>query len=155
MLMEFQFDYEQVERVKAMSPEGYARLREVADLPENASEIWSGKRFTGNIELVIEIVGPVTATGKMTPWLMHQLIALNERIDMIAKQNVERSVNHKIDVHVPNLGLLTVDEVCVREDHCTDALQEDLTDGWRILAVLPQPDQRRPDYVLGRTKNRN
>lgn len=28
----------------------------------------------------------------------------------------------------------------------------ELDAGWRILAVCPQPDQRRPDYILGRTK---
>ena len=35
-------------------------------------------------------------------------------------------------------------------DACTDELQGALRDGWRIIAVCPQPSQRRPDYVLGR-----
>lgn len=39
-------------------------------------------------------------------------------------------------------------EVCT--DYCTVALQDDLDDGWHILAICPQPGQRRPDYILGR-----
>lgn len=62
-------------------------------------------------------------------------------------------VNEKCSVAVAGLGLLTVDEVKACEDLCTQKLQEELDDGWRILAVCVQPDQRRPDYVLGRTRN--
>ena len=51
----------------------------------------------------------------------------------------------------PGPSLLNVDETLLMEDACTDALQENLNNGWRILAVCPQP-QRRPDYVLGRKK---
>jgi hypothetical protein len=35
-------------------------------------------------------------------------------------------------------------------DACSDALQNELDNGWRIIAACPQPDQRRPDYSLGR-----
>ena len=60
--------------------------------------------------------------------------------------------NQKVNVTVPGLGLLLLDEVTVATDHCTEALQHKLNEGWRIVAVCPQPDQRRPDYVLGRVK---
>lgn len=36
------------------------------------------------------------------------------------------------------------------EDACTDQLQGALNSGWRIISACPQPDQRRPDYILGR-----
>lgn len=60
-------------------------------------------------------------------------------------------VNEKCHVAVAGLGLLTVDTVIVRENYCTEALQNDLKEGWRIIAICVQPDQRRPDYILGRT----
>lgn len=60
--------------------------------------------------------------------------------------------NEKCNVHVPGLGLLLIDEVRLAANCCTDDLQVFLEDGWRIVACCPQPDQRRPDYVLGRTK---
>lgn len=63
-------------------------------------------------------------------------------------------VNERCQVAVAGLGLLTVDTVQVEEDLCTDKLQALLDEGWRILAVCVQPDQRRPDYILGRSKGR-
>jgi hypothetical protein len=55
-----------------------------------------------------------------------------------------------IQVHVPNMALLTYNEVTVYEDSCTDELQKALNQGWRIIAVCPPNSQRRPDYILGR-----
>ena len=45
---------------------------------------------------------------------------------------------------------MTVNEVHVLEDSCTDNIQELLDSGWRILACCVQPGGRRPDYVVGR-----
>jgi hypothetical protein len=60
--------------------------------------------------------------------------------------------NYEVHVHIPNLGLLTVDEVMVEEDCCTDNLQRRLNEGWRILCVCPPKNARRPDYILGRQR---
>lgn len=67
--------------------------------------------------------------------------------------NKDQTFNQRVEVHVPGLGLLAIDEVYVETDYCTESLQDRLEEGWRIIAVCPQPDQRRPDYILGRTKN--
>lgn len=61
---------------------------------------------------------------------------------------------HNVYVQVPHVGLLSVDEVQVEEDCCTDLLQRRLNEGWRILCVCPPNAARRPDYILGRTKER-
>lgn len=60
-------------------------------------------------------------------------------------------VNERCHVAVAGLGLLTINEVEAHTDLCTDALNALLREGWRIVAVCVQPDQRRPDYVLGRS----
>lgn len=60
-------------------------------------------------------------------------------------------VNTKINVAIGGLGLLAINDVKVEYDLCTDVLGQLLKKGWRILAICPQPDQRRPDYVLGRS----
>lgn len=55
-------------------------------------------------------------------------------------------------IHVPDQSLMRIDEVQHLDDCCTDELQRELDDGWRILAVCPPCSQRRPDYILGRRK---
>lgn len=64
-------------------------------------------------------------------------------------------VNNRVNVMVPGLGLLLLDEVKLLADACTDYLNEHLKERWRIVAVCPQPDQRRPDYIVGRVKDSN
>lgn len=67
---------------------------------------------------------------------------------------------HPLDLHtgatvqivVPDIGVLQIDEVTWLEDSCTNVLQDKLDEGWRILAVCPPNAQRRPDYILGRRK---
>ena len=69
---------------------------------------------------------------------------------------IERSIaaasnmfNNVTQCEAPGPGLMDIQETMLMEDACTDGLQENLANGWRILAVCPQP-KRRPDYVLGR-----
>lgn len=64
--------------------------------------------------------------------------------------NEKIEFNNRCDVHIGNLGLLNINQLAYTTDKCTEELQNILNEGWRILAVCPQPDQRRPDYVLGR-----
>jgi hypothetical protein len=61
--------------------------------------------------------------------------------------------NERCNVSIPasNAGLMSVNRVDVAYDVCTDQLRRHLEEGWSIIAVCVQPDQRRPDYVLGRT----
>jgi acylphosphatase len=61
----------------------------------------------------------------------------------------ENSYNTKTNCPPTDRHLLSITETKLLENACTDLLQENLTEGWRILTVCPQP-QRRPDYVLGR-----
>ena len=60
------------------------------------------------------------------------------------------SMNDRCGQHQPNNALLAIAETQLMECACTDALQTELAAGWRILAIQPQPDQRRPDFILGR-----
>lgn len=62
----------------------------------------------------------------------------------------ENNFNQRIEVHMPGHALAMYNEVMLLEDSCTDALQSNLNKGWRIIAACPQPDSRRPDYILGR-----
>lgn len=60
-------------------------------------------------------------------------------------------VNH---IHLPNFSLSSFTEVDVLENCCTGELQRSLNNGWRIIAVCPPYDKRRPDYIIARTPNK-
>lgn len=52
-------------------------------------------------------------------------------------------------ISVANVGLMQIQTVDVLENCCTDELQRWLDNSWRILAVCPPNDARRPSYVMG------
>lgn len=56
-----------------------------------------------------------------------------------------------VQIAVPDIGIMAINEVDWLEDACTQDLQARLDEGWRILAVCPPNAQRRPDYILGRS----
>lgn len=58
--------------------------------------------------------------------------------------------NKKCETPLPDSFLNKVNQVMLLEDTCTDNLQQHIALGWRILAIAPQPNQRRPDYILGK-----
>lgn len=62
----------------------------------------------------------------------------------------EQHYNLKCNAPVADTFLSKVNQLMLLEDSCTDKLQEALHEGWRIISVTPQPNQRRPDYVLGK-----
>lgn len=65
---------------------------------------------------------------------------------------VDLNTGAAVQIAVPDMALMYIDEVQVLTDLCTDMLQGELDDGWRILAICPPNSQRRPDYILGRRK---
>lgn len=80
-----------------------------------------------------------------------QLIELAEKpIRIVQEAGSSNVYNNSCEVHMPGNMLTMYNEVCILEDCCSDLLQSNLNSGWRIIAACPQPDQRRPDYVLGR-----
>ena len=80
---------------------------------------------------------------------------LTEKLDAAYPDMIPKPISPNVThVHIPSLGLLLIDEVTVLEDTCTDNLQRHLNENWRILAVCPPNGTRRPDYILGRTKEK-
>lgn len=78
---------------------------------------------------------------------------INKTFNLVSDKTGEvhhNTYNNRCDVHMPGNMLASYNEIMLAEDSCTDVLQEHLTSGWRMIAVCPQPDQRRPDYILGR-----
>jgi hypothetical protein len=83
---------------------------------------------------------------------MEEVVKRFEAIDVAKFEvgEVTTNYNSKCEVHIPGQALSTYNEVMLLEDACSDALQDKLDSGWRMIAGCPQPDNRRPDYILGR-----
>lgn len=79
------------------------------------------------------------------------LLSLTETF---SKKNFEsmRNQGPSISIHIPSPELSFFNAVDWLEDACTQKLQDHLDDGWRIVAVIPRPGQRRPDYIIGKRK---
>lgn len=89
----------------------------------------------------------VSSINKMMNSIQEKFDGILDRFN----QNVE--FNERCEVHVPNMPLMMVNQVAYCTDYCTEQLQDRLIEGWRILAICPQSDQRRPDYIIGRHVN--
>lgn len=80
-----------------------------------------------------------------------QLVELAEKpIKIITEGGGANVYNNKCEVHMPGHSLSLYNEMLLLEDACTDELQTSLNSGYRIVAACPQPDNCRPDYILGR-----
>ena len=83
-----------------------------------------------------------------------QAINLEELANKISDRlgtNLSQLKNQKLEIHQPNMPLFTYNNFHVLTDSCTELLQNDwINKGWRVVCVCPQPDQRRPDYILGK-----
>lgn len=81
-------------------------------------------------------------------------IAIHDRLLAIEKTLLEKNITKRevnINIEQSHEAFLTkLTKVEVKEDYCTEDLQRDLDDGWRIVAVCYQKGNRRPDYVLGK-----
>lgn len=157
MRAKFSFD----SKIKEISPELYSQIRElVPALPaDQAAMQYYWETYTGNVKkLSVLYPGEISIKGLETG----AMIDMNDSIEHLAQrieamaakldrpQIPKESFNSRVNVHVPNFGMMQIQHVKVENDLCTEALQRELEGGWRILAICPQPDQRRPDYVLGR-----
>lgn len=54
-----------------------------------------------------------------------------------------------VNITIPNASLFAVRTLQVIENECTNYVQSWLEKGWRIVAVCPPNDCRRPTFILG------
>lgn len=109
---------------------------------EGKSEYWYGNSQLWDLD-----VFPIDLISTLDD-IKH--VPLPQKLAAVFEPRAQTVYNEHVKVVMPGIGLLRFDHVTVVYDCCTDELRSYLKLGWRIIAVCPQPDQRRPDYVLGR-----
>lgn len=153
--------YDLTERVRKLTPEEYKTFLSLWPLINKSinqetfvyyhapktratlEEAFELEKLLGNSAFTIEGVAGTMLT-RMVGSGVHR--GYEQPSDLMEAQVVQ--------ISLPDIGLLLIDEVTWLEDECTNELQSMLDDGWRILAVCPPNAQRRPDYILGRKKKK-
>lgn len=80
----------------------------------------------------------------ITKELFDRFEEINKKVDDV------KHLNTRVNVYQPNNPLFTFNKVVCLKDSHTEALQMKLDQGWSIIAICSQPDQVRPDYILGK-----
>jgi hypothetical protein len=149
MFVEFTFPYEFMsEKTKEKDLLIYQKLHpQIFGMAKDPEKFERWKTYVGDMDLLMSVFDEVAVRGIMNKDdIMGAINKLTHRLI-----NHSKIFNAKCAVHVPGNSLLEINETLLLENACTDFLQQHLDDGWRIIAACPQPNQRRPDYVLGRT----
>lgn len=148
MISKIGFSYNTDDLVRKLTDEQYERLRTgVAqlDLPEDRTQ-YRSYQLGGESRLIdMETDGRLLAELGIP----FEVKAFKGTVAVASQVGPPGAT---INIAIPNIGLVQINEVMVLEDACTDDLQSHLDEGWRILCVCPPNNQRRPDYILGRTK---
>ena len=154
MIAQIELAYESARAIGALPREQWEELRRTVDtlgMPEWEEGKDAPQHWWPNDRILIDLAvdGPELTRRDLT-FRVRRFPGAQYRA---SKGTGSGAAAHTtIQVAISNIGLLAVDEVRVDEDCCTDMLGSLLRDGWRILAVCPQPDRRRPDYILGRSQ---
>lgn len=138
-------------------PAYHARVREVLpQIPEKPDE-WFSVDMVVDLAEFLPVLAELGIEPKIKAFKNSMFIGIEKKIEHLETQQKllrqQMAIDgHIVQIHVPNAGLYLCDEVKICEDYCTNSLQDELNEGWRILCVCPPNGQRRPDYILGRRK---
>jgi hypothetical protein len=109
-------------------------------------------KFLPKCKYTFKVVKTVPTMDTPVNNLHYVLNTLEDKLEAFST-NLEKiqktSFNTKCNVHVGGGMIATFNDITLKENCCSDELQVELNNGWRMLAVCVQPDQRRPDYILG------
>jgi hypothetical protein len=145
------------EKYEDLSLESYNIMQQICCEKEvlEKPKYFYTKEALVDIEEACKVLLPLKFTIEIINFKNNTFIGVTERLQARYAENIPVpppvGITH---IHISNIGLLMIDEVQLMEDACTDSLQKELDIGWRILAVCPPNGTRRPDYILGRTKEK-
>ncbi len=148
-LIKMNLEWESSQKVQKMEPEAYQALRiriPEMELPEDQSKCvgyWSSP-FIGTVD---ELQYLSELGLKVEVSRVRGLLA--ETLPGLGAPPAPPGATQVVNVTIPGIGLFSVQRLEVLENSCTDVVQGRLNEGWRIVAVCPPNDTRRPTYVMG------
>ena len=113
------------------------------------------KKIPHTVEETTELEVTVATGNDSAEVFFNKTMDMMERYQEQLERLSKNTYNEKVKVHSGGIALAEYNQTMVKYDCCTDELQGHLLEGWRILSVCVQPDQRRPDYILGKVVPEN
>lgn len=158
MLVVGTITYASREIIRKFTEPRYERLREAA--PDLMLPAYEGRVdfWPSAVVMDISVLEVCTEYGLTIEVSKVRGLHYNQSLPQTAQEvlNTIEAMNKLarpiINVSVPNVGLMDVRQVHWLEDCCTQLLQRYLDAGWRIVAVCPPNDSRRPTYIVGHTE---
>jgi hypothetical protein len=147
-MIKIEIDWWKLQQVAKASPENYGVLRQAKPELPSLEDALAGKGYMAFEAFINDPSDLPDFIFEHASWKPVRPMKFMNGVKPNAMGIKEALVAHQ--VHLPGNEMLLIREVQVQEDCCTDMLQQQLTQGWRIIAVCPQPS-RRPDYILGKT----
>ena len=152
MLWKLTFDYNKYdqidyERVKALWPSA------PEEKPANYWNFPEGPNELSDLQ-VMELLQIPFAHLEVVAYPKAMIVKMQNDERWVGSEKVtpeDLARGRAVQITIPDIGLMVINEVTHLDDCCTDELQKHLDCGWRLLAVCPPNAQRRPDYILGRT----
>lgn len=93
------------------------------------------------------------ALGELVVRRVRGLFSEHSPRDILRDAALSGKAATTIQITVPGgVALTSLTSLTYLEDACTDHVQQCLNEGWRIVAVCPPNDSRRPTYILGHTE---
>jgi hypothetical protein len=106
--------------------------------------------FSKHPDIKVKLRGMPKTVEQNYTHVIQEIIAVQEKMEnALQKFDKQIQFNEKVNVHVAGFALMSINQMGFGEDMCTEAVQDILNKGWRILAVCVMP-QRRPDYIFGK-----
>ena len=144
---------------KELTEEGLGLVKSLFPNAYKSSDYLCNAEGLVNFDALQEVVNALGIEAKIKPFsgnvflarkndLEKRLKVLEGDLKLMRQQLVVDGAI--VQIHVPNFSLLAINQVKVLEDACTDDIQAVLDEGWRILAVCPPLQERRPTYICGR-----
>lgn len=152
-LITIELDYESIEKAKNLDLEVFNSIRErlpEMGLQETQDQILSYHtyKFVGTI-LDVKFLSDLGLKVKISRvrGLFDELLP---KLGAPQPQGLQ-----VVNITIPSAGLFAVKKLQVLENECTEYVDGWLAKGWRIVAVCPPNDTRRPTYILGSMEERD
>lgn len=148
-IFSIELDWNELGKLKNMSEDDYAGLRDnlsLIELPpfDERTNFYS----RDGLIATADDLSVFTQFG-FKPIIRRVRGIFQESLANIGVPDPNPEQTQVVNITIPNAALFAVRTLQVIENECTNYVQSWLEMGWRIVAVCPPNDCRRPTFILG------